>query len=165
MTKAMMKVKGCLQIQEEVLQELKWDSRVDATKIGVTVHEGVVKLTGQVDNYAEKLAAQDAAHRVAGALDVANDLEVAAPGHVELTDTDIAQAVRRALEWDVWVQDERIQSTVADGWVTLDGSVDLLREADDAERAIRRLEGVRGVTHKIVVTGQKISEEDVRGMI
>lgn len=152
-------------IQQEVIQELKWDTRVDASEIGVAVNNGVVMLSGNVDGYAKKIAAQEAAHRVAGVLDVANEIEVKIPGQIAKTDADIACAVRQALEWDVWVRDDLIQSTVSNGWVTLEGRVELLRERDDVERAIRRLAGVRGVTNNIVVTGPKLKPEDVREMI
>jgi osmotically-inducible protein OsmY len=152
-------------IQQEVLQELKWDSRVDESEIGVSVTDGVVTLSGTVGNYARKLAAQEAAHRVAGVLDVANDAEVRVFDSANPSDTEIAQAVRRALEWDVWVPDERIQSTVSNGWVTLEGTVDLLRECEDAERAIRHLTGVRGVTNKIFVAAPSIEPDDIREVI
>jgi osmotically-inducible protein OsmY len=152
-------------LQQEIMQELKWDTRVDSSEIGVAVKNGVVMLSGNVDSYAKKMAAQEAAHRVTGALDVANEIEVKIPGKIAKTDVDIARAVRQALEWDVWVPDDLIQSTVSNGWVTLDGKVVLLRERDDVERAIRRLAGVRGVTNNIVVTGPRVEPEGVREMI
>ncbi len=153
------------QIQQGVLQELKWDSRVDESEIGVSVTDGVVTLTGTVGNYARKLAGQEAAHRVAGVLDVANDIQVRVFDSANPSDTEIAQAVRRALEWDVWVPDERILSTVSNGWVTLEGTVDLLRECEDAERAIRHLTGVRGVTNKIFIAPSHIKPENIREVI
>jgi osmotically-inducible protein OsmY len=131
----------------------------------VAATDGVVTLTGTVDNYARKLAAQEAAHRVAGVLDVANDIQVRVFSSATPTDTEIAQAVRRALEWDVWVPDERIQSTVSNGWVTLEGAVDLLRQCEDAERAIHHLTGVRGVTNKISIAAPRIAPDDIRQTI
>jgi osmotically-inducible protein OsmY len=113
-------VKSDAQIQREVLEELKWDTRVDETDVGVEVDAGVVTLTGTVANYAKRLAAQEAAHRVRGVLDVANDIQVKITGGPVRTDTEIAQAVRAALEWDAHVPHERIQSTVANGIVTLE---------------------------------------------
>ena len=160
-----MVVKSAEQIHQDVLRELGWDSRVDDTHVGVKVDQGVVTLTGTVASYAEKLAAQEAVHRVTGALDVANDIRVKVPGSLERTDTEIAQAVRHALEWDVLVPDTRITSTVADGWVTLEGSVDRLRERDDAERAVRHLLGVRGVWNKLVVRPSTVKAERVREVI
>lgn len=144
-------MKSDSEIQKQVLQELKWDTRVEETEVGVQVDKGVVTLTGNVSSYAKKIAAQEAAHRVSGVLDVANDLQVKIPGGLVRTDTEVAQAVRQALEWDVMIPEKRIQSTVAEGWITLEGTVDLLREREDAERTVRNLMGVHGVNNKIVV--------------
>ena len=98
-----MTIKSDEQIKQEVLGELRWDSRVKETEVGVTVNEGVVTLTGTVDNYAKKIAAQEAARRVVGVLDLANDLRVKLPGSLIRDDTEIARAVRHVLEWDVLV--------------------------------------------------------------
>jgi osmotically-inducible protein OsmY len=79
--------------------------------------DGTVTLTGQVDSWAKRVAAENAAHRVAGVLDVANDLEVSLPGRHERSDTEIAQELRRALEWNVSVPDQQLRSTVSVGQV------------------------------------------------
>ena len=162
---AKMQTKSDSEIQQAVMRELKWDTRVEETEVGVTVERGVVTLTGTVDGYAKKLAAQEAAHRVFGVLDVANDIQVRHPGSTGRTDAEIAKAVRNALEWDVWVDQERIKSTVSEGWVTLEGNVSLLREREDVERCVRRLGGVRGVANKIEVKPEKIKADDVREAI
>src|SRR5687767_5406726 len=128
-------------LKQRILRELKWDSRISWASINVEVNEAVATLTGSVSSYAQKVAAQEAAHRVAGVLDVANDIEVRPVDGFIRTDTEIARAVRSALEWDALVPDERIQSSVSDGWVTLEGEVDYWRERTDAERVIRRLTG------------------------
>jgi osmotically-inducible protein OsmY len=153
------------QIHHDVLEELKWDSRVDETEVGVQVDLGIVTLTGTVSSWAKRVAAQEAARRVIGVLDVANDVKVKLPGSLERTDTEIAQAVRRALEWDVLVPDERITSTVSDGWVTLAGTVERWSDHTDAERAVRNLAGVKGVVNNIVVTTPKVVSADVRQAI
>lgn len=153
------------QIQRDVIEELKWNSRVNETDVGVTVSNGVVALRGTVASYGEKLAAQEAAHRVVGVLDVANELDVSLNESESRTDIEIAKAVRLALEWDVWVPDTQIQSTISKGWVTLEGKVGLMRERNDAERAIRNLSGVRGVTNHIEVIMPAIEAEEVREVI
>ncbi len=150
------------EIQQAVLQELKWDSRVEETDVGVEVDSGVVTLTGCVSSYAKRMAAQEAAHRVHGVLDVANDVQVTIPGSHARTDTEIAQAVRRALEWDVLVPADHIESTVAAGAVTLEGTVELGHQREDAERAVRHLAGVRWVINKLLVSGPTPEAEDVR---
>jgi osmotically-inducible protein OsmY len=102
---------------------------------------------------------------VIGVLDVANDLTVKVLGGLARTDTEIAQAVRRALEWDVFVPEEQITSTVTDGWVTLDGTVESSSQRADAERAVRNLTGVKFVVNKITVKPEKPVIGDVRKAI
>jgi osmotically-inducible protein OsmY len=147
------------EIQEAVSRELAWDTRVDAAGVGVSVQRGVVTLTGAVGSWAAHSAATEAAHRVAGVLDVANDVRVVLGGAQGGTDTQLAQAVRHALEWDVFVPEQRIRSTVEDGWVTLDGDVDVWSEHEAASKAIRNLKGVRGVTNRIRVKPHAISAD------
>ena len=154
------------EVQQDVLRELRWDPRVEETEVGVEVEGGVVTLTGTVSSWAKRMAAQDAAHRVAGVLDVANDVKVKLPGDLVRTDTEIAQAVRRALEWDALVPHERIRSTVSNGWVTLEGNVDSWTEREDAERAVQNLVGVRGVSDTLTVLSAKpVLPERVREAI
>jgi osmotically-inducible protein OsmY len=150
------------EIKQQVLRELKWDSRIEWSELGVEVFEGVVTLTGNVNSYAKKLAAQEAAHRIDGVLDVANEIEVRPTGEFQRTESDIALAVRHVLQWDALVPDERIQSTVSDGWVTLEGDVNLWREREDAERAVLRLAGVIGVINKIRIAPARVNADELR---
>jgi len=150
------------ELTQRILRELKWDSRIEWASINVEVNEAVVTLTGAASSYAQKIAAQEAAHRVAGVLDVANDIEVKPIDRFARTDTEIASAVRNALEWDALVPNEFIQSTVADGWVALAGDVDYWREREDAERAILRLAGVVGVTNEITIRKRPVDPKELR---
>lgn len=149
-------------LKQRVLRELKWDSRIDWASIDVAVKDAVATLTGVVSSYAQKIAAQGAAHRVAGVLDVANDIEVRPFDQYVRTDSEIAAAVRNALEWDALVPNELIQSTVSDGWVMLEGEVDYWRECKDAEQAIRRLAGVVGVINQITIRKQEVDAKQLR---
>jgi osmotically-inducible protein OsmY len=137
-------------LQHDVQEELEWEPSLDASHIGVAaVQPGVVTLTGTVATYGEKVSAERAAKRVSGVRAVANDIEVRLIGSLKRTDTDIAQAVLRALEWDIAVPDEKIKVRVDNGWVTLDGEVALQFQRAAAENAVRRLSGVRGVSNQI----------------
>jgi len=158
-------VKRDVELRDQVLQELKWDTRIDEADIGVTAHEGVVTLSGTARSYSERLAAQEAAHRVAGVHDVANDIQVRLPGSHARTDADIARAVRNVLEWNVLVPAESIETTVASGWVTLDGSVATWRQRSDAESAIRNLPGVQGIVNKIRIQGPQVEASILRDAI
>jgi osmotically-inducible protein OsmY len=139
------------QIQRDVLAELKWEPRVTPNEIGVAVKDGVVTLTGWVDSYLKKWAAEEAAHRVRGVRAVANDIEVRLPSSAERTDADIAAAAVRALEWDAFVPVDKLDVTVSKGWVTLKGEVEWQLQKQDSERVVRRLSGVRGVSNLITV--------------
>jgi osmotically-inducible protein OsmY len=152
------------QIQQDVLRELKWDTRVDEAAVGVAVKDRVVTLTGTVSSLAKKIAAQEAAHRVGGVLDVANDLQIRPPGSLARTDTEVAQAVRHALEWNDFVPDRRIRSTVSDGIVTLEGGVDYWSQREDAETAIRNLVGVRGLKNQLQIKPAPVAQ-DIRKSI
>ena|SRR5579871_5183079 len=138
-------------IRRDVLRELEWDSEVNVADVGILVQHGVVSLTGTVPSAAERHAALAAAFRVAGVRDVANEIVVSLPGRHVHTDTDIAEAVRHALTWDVYLDEERIRSTVEGGWVTLEGEVASWPEAEYAAAAVRRLTGVRGVVTHLTV--------------
>lgn len=153
------------EIQRDVQQELRWDSVVDESTIGVTVDRGVVTLNGTVGSLAARTAAQDAAHRVRDVLDVANDIRVGTDSRVGRSDSEVAHAVRSALEWNALLDDELIRSTVTHGWVLLEGTVTSCRERDEAESAVRNLIGVCGVNNEIVVQPLPISEGQVRQAI
>lgn len=139
------------EIRRDVEEELKWDAPVRATEIGVAVHDGVVTLTGWLDSYTKKWAAEQAAHRVRGVVAVANDIEVKLPTSATRTDPEIAEAAVRALKWDALLALQNLEVTVTKGWVTLRGTVEWQFQRREAERAVRALSGVVGVTNLITV--------------
>src|SRR5882672_3293866 len=139
------------QIQQDVLAELKWEPRLLPNEIGVIVKDGIVTLTGWVDSYTKRWAAEDAAHRVRGVKAVANDIEVRLSHTDERTDADIAAAAVRALEWDAFVPIDKLDVTVSKGWVTIRGEVEWQFQKQDVERVVRRLTGVKGVTNLVTI--------------
>jgi osmotically-inducible protein OsmY len=141
-------MKRAADLKQDILDELTWDPAVDAAAIGVAVAEGAVTLTGHVKSYAAKRAAEKATKRVDGVIALANDIDVQLPTMTKKSDTDIAEAAVAALKWNVNVPKD-VKVTVEDGWVTLDGLVDWEYNKRTAERAIRDLVGVRGVTNLI----------------
>jgi osmotically-inducible protein OsmY len=142
--------------------ELLWDARVDEKKVHVDVDRGVVTLTGVVDSYPKRIAAQEAAHAVAGVLDVANDIRVEIRGSHTRTDTEIAEAVREALRWSVVSPADHVQTTVSDGFVTLSGEVDGQWQRTAAERAIEHLAGVRGVINRIAIKIRPVQPAELK---
>jgi osmotically-inducible protein OsmY len=148
-----------VQIQADVLAELKWDARVNPNEIGVVVKDGIVTLTGWVDSYLKKWSAEEAAQRVRGVKAVANDIEVKLPSSSERTDADIAAEAVRALELDALIPIENVKVTVSRGWITLDGTVEWQYQKEEAERVVRRLTGVRGISNLIQVKPQASPSE------
>ncbi|MEA2511930.1 MAG: hypothetical protein QOF01_190 [Thermomicrobiales bacterium] len=156
------------EILESVLAELEWDPEVGrADDIAVLVEDGVVTLSGTVDSYAKKLAAERAALRVGGVRAVANDIAVrlVVPTH-DRTDTSIAKAVSEALDSNVLVPKGRIKVAVELGRVTLEGDVDWQFEREEAERTARRVDGVVDVTNEIVVKPRgNVTEAEIKSGI
>ncbi|MEY4139075.1 MAG: hypothetical protein RLZZ371_1257 [Pseudomonadota bacterium] len=137
------------EIKKDVLSELQWDPLIPETKIGVTVNEGVVTLSGHVDTYAEKVAAKRAAERVNGVKALAIEIDVIPVGDHLRSDTEIALAAEHALSWNTSVPQDRVKVTVEQGWVTLTGDLDWNFQRRAVERMVRPLKGVVGVTDNI----------------
>lgn len=137
-----------LQLKQDIETELRWDPKVNAAQVGVSVDKGVVSLLGTVDSYAEKWAAEDATKRVSGVRTVAQDLTVKILGEHKRSDSDIAAAVQNALKWDVFVPKE-VTAKVQNGAVTLEGPATWGYQRESAERAVRHLTGVVSVHNSI----------------
>ena len=138
------------QLKQDIEQELKWDPKINAAQIGVSVDKGVVSLLGEVDTYAAKWATEDATKRVGGVRTVAQDLKVKLVGDHKHSDSEIAGATQNALKWDVFVPNAVI-AKVQQGVVTLEGEVTWNYQRDSAERAIRNLAGVLAVRNYVTL--------------
>ncbi len=150
-----------VRVRDGVMRQLDWDPEVDASAIGVAAKAGTVTLSGFIDTYSGKLAAERAAKRVHAVRAVANDIEVRL--RLERTDADIAQGAARALELRSMIP-ETVQAVVHNGHVTLSGNVEWLYQKESAERAVRHIRGVRGVWNHITVAPKAVVR-DVRRRI
>ena len=152
-------------LQRNVMDEFDWDPEVETTEVGVEVDDGVITLTGSVDSYAKKYAAERAAQRVDGVKAVANDLLVHPAGLGERTDTDIAHAAVDALRWNASVPTEAIEVSVDHGVVTLRGAVTWNYQRAAAASAIRKLLGVRSVLNQVTLTQPTVLSADIHTSI
>jgi osmotically-inducible protein OsmY len=139
------------ELQANVIRELEWEPKVDSANIGVAVDKGAVTLTGHVNSYAELMAAERAVLRVYGVLAVANELVVKLPGDRARDDSDLALAISNQMAWNASIPHEAIKATVAHGWVTLEGKVDWAYQSEAADKLVRGLIGVKGVTNRVIV--------------
>jgi len=133
------------------MTELKWEPTIRAAEIGVAVKDGVVTLSGDVDSYAKRWAAERAVKRVYGVKRLAEEIKVRLPDPYKRSDEDIAQSARIILEWNFWVPRDRVKVMVHDGWITLSGEVDYYYEKERAEDAVRHLIGISGVMNSITI--------------
>jgi osmotically-inducible protein OsmY len=157
-------MKSDVQIQTDVMDQLKWEPFLKASEIGVAVKNGVVTLSGQVDSYSKKLAAENAAKKIKGVKAIAEDLQIGVSPAYRKTDTDIAAAVLNALKWHAAVQEEKVKIKVEDGFVKLEGEVEWEYQRNYAKSAIEHLEGVRSVLNLITVKS-KVSPSEVQHKI
>lgn len=151
------------ELRKDVEEELIWEPRVQEEQIGVSAKDGVVELDGEVGSYAEKVAAERAAMRVAGVQAVASEIKVVPTPANSRSDEDIARAAMHGLNWNYSVP-LGIKVQVSDGWVTLQGEVEWQFQRDEAEHTVRVLSGVKGVIDDIVLKA-KANAADVKAKI
>lgn len=144
-------MKTDIQLQQDVIAELKWEPSVNAALIGVEVARGVVTLTGQVNSYSEKLGAEQAAQRVAGVSALAVELEVKLAGPNQRSDGDIARSAQDIIHWTNYLPKDAVNVMVEKGWLTLSGTVDWDYQRQSAIAAVRGLSGVVGVLDRIII--------------
>jgi osmotically-inducible protein OsmY len=144
-------MKTDLQIQQDVMAELKWDPKINAADIGVEVKNGVVTLSGHVDNYPEKWNAEDAAKRVSGVKALAIELNVIIPNASQKSDSEIAQAAANALKSNIYNLSNNVHIKVENGYITLTGNVEWQFQKIAAFNIMRYLLGVKGVYSQITV--------------
>ena len=153
-----------LTLRQEILDELEWESSVDAAHIGVAVDNGIATLSGHVSSYTEKLAAERAVTRVKGVTAIAENIEIRYPAAKRTADDQIAKRVVDIINWQVSVPSDRIKVKVEKGWVTLSGEVDWHFQKVDAEKSVRRLSGVMGIANLIGLK-PRVEAKDVKKRI
>ncbi|HXP52853.1 MAG TPA: BON domain-containing protein [Bacteroidia bacterium] len=145
-------MKTDLEIQKDVMEELKWEPFLNSAEIGVAVNGGIVTLSGIVNSYAKKISAEKATKRVDGVKAVAEEIEVKLTQTDWRNDVEIAEAILNTIKWYATVKGEGIKVKVENGWVTLEGEVEWIFEKNIVSNAIEKLLGVRGITNLIKIT-------------
>src|SRR5262245_34862038 len=138
-------------IEKDIREELKWEPSLRNDELAVSVRGGVVTLAGHVPSFYDRWKGERVSARVKGVKGVANDLEVRLPSSSERPDPELTRTIMNLLESDIWVPPNSIKVTVSEGWVTLEGEVDWFYQREEAERAFRRMTGVRGFSNMVHV--------------
>lgn len=157
-------MKSDIEIQKDVMEQLKWEPFLNACQIGVAVKNGIVTLSGQVDTYSKKTLVERAAKKVSGVKAIAEDIQVGISPSYRKTDTEVAEAVVNALKWHTMIPEEKIKVSVEDGIVKLEGEVEWEYQRNQPTSAIENLTGVRSVTNLISVK-PKITSSDIQQKI
>ena len=145
-------MKNNAELQKDVQDALNWEPMLSAAEIGVTVKDGIVTLTGIVNNYTKKYEAEDAVKKVAGVKAVVEKIEVKFDFESPATsDSEIASEVLNAFRWNWKVPNDKVKVKVENGWITLEGEVEYLYEKEAATDCIRNLMGVAGVSNTITL--------------
>lgn len=144
-------MKSDIEIQKDVIEQLKWEPFLNSAQIGVAVKNGIVTLSGQVDAYSKKILAEKTTKKVAGVKAIAEDIQVGISPAYKKSDTEIAEAVVNALKWHTMIPDEKIKISVEDGNVKMEGEVEWEYQRNQAKTAVENLIGVRFVTNLIAV--------------
>lgn len=152
------------QLQHDVMAELEWEPSVDHADIGVAVNDGVVTLSGYVKTYPEKMAAENAARRVAGVRAIAEEIRVRYASDPKTADHEIAKRILDIFAWSVSVPDDKIQVKVEQGYVTLSGTVDWHYQNDEAKKLAGQVHGVIGI-HNLVTVKHPPSAYDIKARI
>jgi osmotically-inducible protein OsmY len=137
-------------LQKKVQEALAWEPLLEVASIGVTAKDGIVTLTGTVDNYIKKLEAENAAKKVAGVKAVVEKIEIDC-NHFVITDQDIAKDALDALKWNVAIPEDKLKIIVNDGWIYLKGVVDWSYQKHAAKKAVEKVPGVKGVVNSIQI--------------
>jgi osmotically-inducible protein OsmY len=151
-------------LKRDVETELTWSPDVDETDIAIKVNAGTIALSGFVPTYLEKVRAENAVKRVAGVIGVANDIEVRAVVGDGVQDPEITRAAVAALKWELPISADNLKVLVRDGHVSLEGKLEWNYQRDSAERAVRRVRGVKSVYNEIVIA-PKVQPVEVKRKI
>ncbi len=152
-------MKTDLEIQQDVMAELRWEPGLNGSEIGVSVNKGVVMLSGIVDTYYKKVLAEKATRKVGGVKAVAEEIMVKVPGSKTFTDVDIATAVLSALKWNSTINEENIKVKVENGEVTLEGTTEWNFQKISAQKAVENLVGVCDIVNNIRVQNRIVAND------
>jgi len=161
-------MKNNAELQADVQNAIKWEPLLNAAEIGVTAKDGLVTLTGEVDSYAKKMEAENAAKKVIGVKALVENIVVKFPNSWSKTNAEIAEEVIVALDANWSLPKGKVLVKVEDGWVTLDGDLPWNYQKETAKNLINYLPGVKGVINNIKIkseTHDAIEKKDVEAAI
>lgn len=152
------------ELQKDVQDAIKWEPLLSAAEIGVIAKDGVITLTGVVDCYAKKIEAEEATKKVTGVKAVVEKIEIKFEGMGRKNDNEIASDALSALKWNWGVSNDKVKIKVEDGWVSMEGELHWNFQKESAQRSIKNIFGVKGVTNNITIKSETHDEVEKKGI-
>lgn len=152
------------ELQKDVQDAIKWEPLLSAAEIGVIAKDGVITLTGVVDCYAKKIEAEEATKKVTGVKAVVEKIEIKFDGMGRKNDNEIASDALSALKWNWGVSNDKVKIKVEDGWVSMEGELHWNFQKESAQRSIKNIFGVKGVTNNITIKSETHDEVEKKGI-
>jgi osmotically-inducible protein OsmY len=152
------------ELQKDVMEAIKWEPLLHAAEIGVIAQNGIITLTGTVENYAKKLEAEHAAKNVKGVTAVVEKITIKSMFSDQKSDTEIAIAALKALKWSLHSESNKIKVKVEDGWISLEGQLTWNYQKETAKRSVASISSVKGVFNYITIDSElkdQIEKEDI----
>ena len=143
-------------LQKNVQDALKWEPQLQAAEIGVIAKNGIVTLTGTVDNHYKKSEVENAIKKVSGVKAIVEKIQIKTADSKDITDNIIAERILNVFKSDFSIPHEKIKLKVEKGWVTLEGNVTWKYQKEASKSAVTALMGVRGVTNNIKTRSERI---------
>jgi osmotically-inducible protein OsmY len=150
---------GDSELQNKIVQELAWEPSVDARHITVTAKNGIVTLSGYVEQYSDKTHAERAVERMHGVRALINQIELELPGSLHRNDLEIVESALTALGLNTLIPTDRVKIVAQSGWLTLEGSVDWQYQRMAAEDTVRTIRGIKGISNQITIQAEGLKAD------
>ena len=148
-------------IKAEVVEQFRWDQRVDASRIQVTVRDRIVTLEGSVPSQQARTSCMDDAAVIRGVLAVKNRIDVEPyPETRPPTDQELAFGIGNLFGLDSELQETDLDVQVRDGVVTMEGAVPSYWQRTRAKELAAGFSGVMDINnHLSVVPGEEHADQ------
>lgn len=141
-------------ILDAVENELVFDPIIYTSQVDIQCEDGVITLSGKVDNLLAKERAKQIAETVKGVSAVVNNITVSPPAL--RNDSEIKKDIETALLEDPATNESKVTVTVEDRVAMLEGEVDSLQEKQLCENITKAVRGVINVNNNIKVIPKKM---------
>ncbi len=150
-------------LQKDVQDAIKWEPLLNQAQILVTAKDGIITLTGVVNDYAKKSLAENAAKNISGVKAVVEKIEIEFDSSFHKSDNEIATEIVNNFNWRQ-LPNDKVKVKVENGWVTLEGELHWNYQREIAKTSVTYVMGVKGITNNITLksaTHDEVEKKDI----